>query len=57
MSLSAARRFADAPFAFMLASTEKLRAALDVITRQGIPQHSAFDVERIKRLTAALDNR
>ncbi len=56
MSLSAARRFADAPFGLMLASDDKLRAAFAVIARLGTGNKGP-DAARMDRLRAALSAR
>jgi hypothetical protein len=56
MSLSAARRFADAPFGLILASDDKLRAAHDVIARLGTGNKGP-DALRLRKLSDAIANR
>ena len=56
MSLSAARRFADAPFGIMLASEDKLRAAFNVIARLGTGNVGPV-AARLARLSDAIHNR
>ena len=53
LTLSAARRFADAPFGPMLATEEKLRAAIKAITDNGTPG-AGPDVTRLTKLSESL---
>lgn len=53
MTLSAARRFADTPFGPMLATDEKLRAAIKAITDNGTP-NAGPDATRIAKLSESL---
>lgn len=56
MSLSEARRFADAPFAAMLAPDDKIRAAFNVIAARGTGNIGP-DAPRLLRLSDMLANR
>lgn len=56
MTLSAARRFADAPFGPMLASEEKLRAAFKAIADHGTG-NAGPDAPRLAKLSDALASR
>ena len=53
LTLSAARRFADTPFGPMLASEEKLRAAIKAIADHGMP-NTGPDAIRIAKLSESL---
>ncbi len=53
MTLSAARRFADAPFGPMLASEEKLCAAIKAISDNGTPG-AGPDATRLGKLAESL---
>lgn len=53
MTLSAARRFADTPFGPMLASDEKLRAAIKAISDNGTPS-AGPDAARLAKLAESL---
>ena len=56
LTLSAARRFADAPFGPMLATEEKLRAAFKAISDHGTG-NAGPDATRLAKLSETLAER